>query len=154
MADSIINTRRTDQLTYNDTLRAVDYKGTCLRHQGKIPHKNLMFTDLFFFFIIEAHCHGQGRRIGSIPLLALLNRIFYIILAQLKIHKLKAQGTAVVGNGRDIIKSFLQSFVKKPLIRILLYLKQIGHLQDLFLPRIAHAHNLGTGNWTYSVFLH
>lgn len=71
-----------------------------------------------------------------------------------KIFKLKAQGTAVVGNGRDIIKSFLQSFVKKPLIRILLYLKQIGHLQDLFLPRIAHAHNLGTGNWTYSVFLH
>ena len=113
-----------------------------------------MFTDFFFFFIIEADRYRQRRRVGGIPFLAFLDGILHIFLAQLEIDKFKAQRTAVVRNGRDVVKSFLQALTQKPLIGILLDFKEIRHLQNLFLSCITHTHNLGAGCRTYSVFFH
>ena len=154
MPNGIINAGGTHQLTYDNSLRTIDYKGSGLCHQGKITHKYFMLTDFFFFLIVEADSNRQRRCIGSIPFLAFLNRIFNIVLAQLKVHKFKAKGTAVICDRRDIIKNLFQSLVKKPLIGILLDFDQIGHLQNLFLPCVTHTHHLGAGSWTYSVFLH
>ncbi len=90
MPDRIVYAGGTHQLAYNDTLCSINYESTGLCHQGKIAHENLMFADFFFFLIIEPYSHRQRCGIGSISLFAFLNRIFYIILAQLKIDKLKA----------------------------------------------------------------
>ena len=154
MANGIVDTGGTYQLADNNTLCSIDHKGTGLCHQRKVTHENLMFTNLFFLFIVQTNCHGQRRRVGSISLLAFFNRIFHIVPAQLKVHKLQTQGSAVVSNGRDIVKDLFQAFVQKPLIGVLLDLDQIRHFQNLFLSCITHTFNLGTGNRTYSVFFH
>ena len=91
MANGIVDAGGTDQLTYNDTFRAVDHKSTGLCHQGKVTHKNLMFTDFFFFFIIEAYRYRQRRRVGGVPLLAFLDGILHVLFAQIKVDKFKTQ---------------------------------------------------------------
>ncbi len=154
MAYGIVNAGRTHQLADNDALCPIYHKCPCFRHQRKVAHKNLMFADLFLLLVIQADCHRQRGRIGGISLLAFLNRIFHVVSAQFKVDKFKAQGTAVICNRGDIVESLPQTLVKKPLIGILLDFNQVGHLQNLFLPCITHTRNFGTGNWTYSVFLH
>ena len=113
-----------------------------------------MLADFFFFFIVQTDSYRQRSRISGIPLLAFLNRILDIVLAQLKSHEFQLQGTAVIRNGRDIVKRFLKPLVKEPLIGVLLDFNQVGHLQNLFLSCIRHTHNLSIGYRTYSVFLH
>ena len=80
MANSIINTGRTNQLAYNNTLCSVNNKRSGIRHQRKIAHKNLMLVDLFFILIVESYANLQRSCISSIPLLTFFDRILNFIL--------------------------------------------------------------------------
>ena len=111
MPDGIVNTGGTNQLAYNDTLCAIDDKGTGVCHQRKITHKNFMLADFLFLLVVEANPDLQGSGIICISFLAFLNRIFYIVPAQFKIYKFQTQRAAVIGNGRDVVENFLQAFV-------------------------------------------
>ena len=154
MAYGVINARGTNQLAYDDSFGAIDHESTRLSHQGKVAHKDLMLADLLFFLIIKADSHRQGCRISSISFFTLFNRILHVIPAQLKIHEFQTKRAAVVGYGRDIVEGFPQPLVKEPLIGVFLDFDQIGHLQNLFLPCVAHTHDLGAGNRTYPVLFH
>ena len=107
MGNIIINARRTNQLGNDDTFCAVNHKGSCSRHQGKITHENLMLGNLILLFIMKAHLHLKGCCIGGIPFLAFLDAVFDFILAELEIHKFQTQLPAIVFNGRDVIEGFL-----------------------------------------------
>ena len=106
MTNRIVNAGRTNQLANDNTFSTVNYKGSGLCHQRKITHEDLVFTDFFFLLVVQANRNSQRRRISCISLFTLFNRIFHIVLAELKVYKFKAQGTAVVSNRRDIIKDF------------------------------------------------
>ena len=57
MSNAIINSRRTHELTDDNTLCTVDNKCTRLCHQRKISHKNLMLVNLISLFIVETDSH-------------------------------------------------------------------------------------------------
>ena len=134
MADRIINARRTNQLAYNNTFRAVDYECTRLCHKRKIAHKNLMDNDFFLLLIIKTNLNHKGGRIGGIPLLTLFNRIFHKILAKLEICEFQTQMSAVICDWRNIVKHFLEPFAQKPLIGVFLDFNQVWHFKDFLLP--------------------
>ena len=49
-----------------------------------------MFTDFFLLLIVKTDLYLKGSCIGRISLLALLDRILYVILTQLEVNKFKA----------------------------------------------------------------
>ena len=106
MGNSIINARGTHKLTYNDTLRAIDHKGSRAGHQRQIAHKDLMLVDLIRLLVVESYLYFQRRRVGGVTLLAFLDRVLYVILTQGKVNELQAQVPAVVSDGRNVIKYF------------------------------------------------
>ena len=156
MGDSVINTRRTNQLADDNTLRSIDHEGACLCHKREVAHEDFMFIDLVLLLIDQTDPDFERCCIGSIALLALFNRILHIgrICAQLVVDKLQAQLTAVVLNRGDVIESFLQTFLQEPVIGILLNLDQVRHLEDFFLSLVSHAHISAAVNHAYPVFLH
>ena len=154
MGDSVINSRRPHELAYDNTFRTVDHKGSCLCHQRKISHKDLVFVYLIIFLIIKPDSDLQRCRISCIPFFTLVDRVLHIILAECEIHELQAQMAAVVSNRGNIVENFFESFIEEPLIGILLNFNEVGHLQYFFLPGIAHAEAFSGFDGTNSVFLH
>ena len=55
-----------------------------------------MFTDLIIFFVMESHPYVQGRRVGSVALRTLLNRVLHVVLGHLEIHEFEAELSAIV----------------------------------------------------------
>ena len=154
MAYGIVDTRRSDELAYDNTLGAIDHKGTRCGHKGKVSHKNIVAYDLSAFLIIKPYIDLKWSRVSSVSVLTLLDRILHVILAELEIHKLETQMTVVVRDRRNVSKYFLQTFFQEPAVRILLHLDQIGYLQNLLLSGETHARILTGGNGTYPVFFH
>ena len=54
--NAIINSGRTHELGYNDTLGAVDHKRTCLRHNRKIRERNRLFPDRLLAGLVNQSC--------------------------------------------------------------------------------------------------
>jgi len=154
MCDSIVDTRGTHELADDNSLCTIDNKCTCLCHQRKISHKDLMLVDLIIFLIIKPYSDLQRCRISCISLLTLIDRVLYIIFAECKIHKLQTQMTTVVSDRGNIVEYLFEAFIQKPLVGILLNFNEVGHLQYFFLPGIAHAEAFSGFDGTNSVFLH
>ena len=154
MCDSIIDTRGTHKLADDNTLSTIDNKSTCLCHQRKISHKDLMLVNLISLLIIKPYSDFQRCCISCITFFTLINRIFCIFLAECKIHKFQTQMTIVICDRGNIIEYLFQSFVKKPLIGIFLNFNEVRHLQYFLLPGIAHAEAFSGFDGTNSVFLH
>ena len=87
MSNPVINAGGTDKLAYDNTLRAVDHKGACLRHKRQITHKDLVLGNLVLLFVNQTYLHLERGCVSGVSLLTFLNRIFDIFLAQLKVHK-------------------------------------------------------------------
>ena len=104
--------------------------------------------------VVKTYTNFQRSCVCGIPLLALFNRVLHIIFAQSKVHKFQAELSTIILDRRDVIKNFLHSFIKKPLVGILLNLNEVRHFKYLFLSGITHTEAFVTLHWTYSVFLH
>ena len=87
MGDPVIDARRTHKLADDDTFSSVDDKCTCLCHQRKVSHEDLMFIDLISLLIMEPYPDFQGCRISRVSFFALIDRIFHIFFAKCKVHK-------------------------------------------------------------------
>lgn len=74
----------------------------------------------------------------SRPSLYILDGVFGSIVHSV-IDKAQNKVAGIVRNICDIAEYFLQTFVKKPLIGIFLYLDEVGHLHYLIDFRKAHA---------------
>ena len=154
MVNSVVDTGRADQLRYNDALRAVDDKGTRLRHQRKVPHEDLMFVDLVGLLIIEANLYLKRSRVCGVPGLAFRNGVFDLIGTQAETHELQAQMAAEIRDGGDIIERLLHALIEKPLVGVSLNCNEIWHLEDFLGALIAHADSLAGFHQMYSVLLH
>ena len=107
MANSIINSRRTYQLAYNNTLCAIDDKRAGSRHKRQISHKDVMLADLFCLIIMKSYLDLKGCSVSCISLLALFDGIFHIVSAQFKADKFQAQIAIVIRDGRNIPEHFI-----------------------------------------------
>src|SRR5690554_3101842 len=73
-------TRRTVQLRNNDTLGAVDHKGTVLGHQGDFPHVDFLLLDILDRLVRrlaiiddQTNLDPQGSGVGYTTQLTLLD---------------------------------------------------------------------------------
>ncbi len=135
----IIDARRADQLGNNHALRAVHDECAAVRHQGEVAHIDFRFLDFAAFLIEQPRRHAQRGGISGVPDLALLHAVVRLVGIQLVIDKVQHEVAGIVGNAGNFPEHFLQAFVQKPLIGFLLYLYQIGHIQDLIDPGEAHS---------------
>ncbi len=87
VSDPIIDAGGTDELAYDNALRTVDHKGACLCHERQITHKDLMLGNLVLFFVNQTNLHLERGCVSGVSLFTFLNRIFDILLAQLKVNK-------------------------------------------------------------------
>ena len=126
----VVHTRRTDELRHHDALRAVDDEGTVVGHQGEVPHEDLVLLDVVGLEVGHADADLEGRLVGDVALLALLNRI-----AGIRIDRVADEidlGLAhEIDDRRRVAQHFVHSDVKKPLERFLLHLDQVRHLEDV-----------------------
>ena len=94
----VIDAGRTNQLGYDDALRAIDHKGAAFRHQREIAHKDLGFLDLSTLLVQEAGGHPECSRIGGVALLALFHAIVRLVDIQFVVHKIEDQIARIVRN--------------------------------------------------------
>src|SRR5699024_3808007 len=120
MGNSIVSSRRADKLVYDNTLCAVDHKGSRLCHQREISHKDLVFVYLIIFLIIQPYSDFQRRRVSRITLFALVDRVLHVVFTKRKIDKFQTQMSAVVSDRGNIVEDLFESFIEEPLIGILL----------------------------------
>ena len=93
---------------------------------------------------MKTYGHEQRSRISRIPLLALFYCVLCFLGLEFMLNKLKAECTREVLDGRYIIESFLEAFLKKPFIGVRLNFYKIGHFKYLATSRVAHTHGFGT----------
>ena len=149
-----IDARGTDQLADDDTLGAVDDKGTGLGHQRHVAHEDDVFANGPRFFIDKVDLHLKRGRIGGVPFLTLFNCVFGFIFTQLEIGKFQTEVAAEVRDRGDVLKCLFQAFVQKPVIGLFLDLDEVRDLQDFLLSRVAHAHVFTGLDRAHCVFLH
>jgi len=73
MCNAIIDSRRTNQLAYDNTLSTIDNKSTGRRHKRQVAHENIMLTDLFCLFIMKSYLYFQRCCIRCITFFASFN---------------------------------------------------------------------------------
>ncbi len=132
-----INARRTHQLANDNTFSTIDDKRTMLGHEWKIAHENVGFFDFASFTVFQTNENFERRSIGHVALFAAINAVFRVVEGI--VHKFQRQIFGVVNNGRNIIQHLAQICFQKTLVRFLLYLDEIGHVQNLINAREAHA---------------
>ncbi len=71
-----IHSRRTDQLADDNPFGPIDDKGAVVGHPGEIAHKYFLLFHLTRFPVDQANLYLQGDRVGGVPLLAFIYRIF------------------------------------------------------------------------------
>ena len=155
MGNLVVNTGRTYELADDNTLSSVDDEGTGLGHKREITHKYLMNLDnVFVFFIMKPYLDFKRCRICRITFLAFLDSVLNVISAELEVDKFKTQLSVIIFDGRNIPEYLMKTFSKEPIIRILLNLNKVRHLQNFLLPRVTHSYALTDLDRTYPVFFH
>ena len=148
--DCIVDTRRTNQLADDNSLCTIDYECTCLCHKWKITHEDIMLCNFTCFFITKMHIDLDWSCISCITFLAFFNRILDVFLTQLIINQFQTQ----IDDWRNILKHFSQTFVKEPLIWILLHFDEVWHVQNSLLSWKTHSHTSSRFHRTHSVLFH
>ena len=150
----IVNTGGTNQLAYDDALCAVDDKGTGVCHERQIAHEDFVLLVLVLILIVQPHFDLHRGCICGIPLLALRNAVLCLIAVELKIHKIQTEVSGKILNGENIAEYLPQSLSQEPVVRILLDLYEVRHLQNFLLAGEAHANALSGFNRTHIAFFH
>ncbi len=123
-----INSGRTHQLRNDNTLRAVYNKRSAVGHEREIAHEDLAFLDLARFGVCKPCHHHKTCRVGYVALLALRNGIFQIIVEAV-INKGHLKCSVIVRDRRHFAEYLPQTLIQKPVVRILLNLDKVGHIQ-------------------------
>ena len=106
MCNTVVNTGGTHQLADNNTLSTVDDKGSGIRHQRQISHKDLMLFDLTGLMVAQSDRNLQRCGVRCVTLLALFDCILCVISAQFKRTEFQAQMPGEIGDRRNVLKHF------------------------------------------------
>ena len=124
--DVAIDAGAAHELADDDSLRAVDDKGTVFGHHGEIAHEHVFFRDLARIVAHEPHLHLERTGVSCVPVLALFDRIGgFVLKIEADIVQLYFAGK--VTDGGVVVQDLLDAFGDEPLIRILLEFDQIRY---------------------------
>ena len=124
---NVVHAGRTHELGDDHALRAVDDERAVLGHQGKIPHKDVLFENLVLYLVYEPHLHPQGKRVRRVAVAAL----FFVVLRrfpELVVEKIQFEVVGKVGDRRVILKDLGDAFADEGLIAFPLNLNEIGDI--------------------------
>ena len=102
-----VRTGRADQLGDDDALRAVDDERALRGHEREVAHEHRLRLDLAGVVVHELRGDEQGRGVGHVPLLALVDRVLgglEAVLAEGQGHR-----AGEVLDGRDLLEDLLQA---------------------------------------------
>ena len=125
----IVHTGGTNELRHDNAFRAVDNKGTVLRHQRKIAHEHVLFQHLVLHLIDEAHLHAKGQGVRGVAVAA----FFFVVLGLIPervVEEIQLEVVGKVGNGREILEDVADALVDKGIVAFLLNLDEIGNVDD------------------------
>ncbi len=125
---SIINSGRTYQLRYNNTLCAVDNESSAVGHKREIAHVDLALAESSRFAVEKGCCRSHCDLISSASRLTLGKGILGRIVKTI-ILEIEYEIAVVVGNRRHIAEYLFKSFFSEPLIRVFLHLDKVWHFQ-------------------------
>ena len=135
---AVVHAGGADDLGNDNTLGAVDDKGTGLSHQGEVTHEDLLLLDLLGLLVAQADADFQRRGIGGVAHFALLHTVLGRFVHAV-VNERQLQVAGKISDGAHIVEHFAQSRVQKPLVRFFLDLQQVRHRDDLFMFREAPA---------------
>ena len=124
-----VNARAAHQLAHDHPLGAVVHKSARVGHQGEISHKDFLLLHLAGLLVQQTRGHPQGRGIGGVALFALLDGV--LGLAQAVVDEFQRQVPGEVLDGGHIAEHLFQALIQKPLVRVLLHLNEVRHVDDL-----------------------
>ena len=124
---TVIHTGRTNELRNDNTLRAVNNKGTVLGHKREIAEEDLRSLKLTRSLVNQTHAHLHVRVVGDRPVLALLNGVSGGRIDRV-IGELNRQVSRVVNDGRYVLQDLIHTLLEEPLVRVLLNLNEIRHV--------------------------
>ena len=113
-----------------------------------------MLVDLVLILIDEANLDLERRGIGGVPLLALLDRVLLLLLAELEIHEFEAHVTREILDRGDVVERLPQPFLQKPSIGVLLNFDEIRHLQNFLALRESHSDVFSGSHRAHFAFFH
>ena len=92
--------------------------------------------------------------ISCISFLTFLDTVLNIIFTQLEIYKFQTKLTCIISNWRNISKYLFKAIFKEPLVRVLLHLNKVRHLENIFLLSVAHSDSITGFDRINSVLFH
>ncbi len=96
-----------DELRDDDALGAVDDEGAALGHEREVAHEDRLALDLTGGVVHELGGDEQGRGVGLVALLAVLDRVLDLleaVVAEAQRHR-----AAEVLDGRDLLEDLLEA---------------------------------------------
>ncbi|CDE13732.1 putative uncharacterized protein [Ruminococcus sp. CAG:330] len=126
----VVNARRTNQLGDDNTLCAVDDKSAAVGHQRKVAHVDFGFLDLAGCIISQTSGHTERCCVGDISFFALCDGVLRGSVDPI-VNKIQNPVAVIVRNGRNVTKDLFQSLFPEPVVRVLLYLNQVRHFENL-----------------------
>ena len=126
-----IDTGRTDELRYYDTLGTVYDERAAFGHLRDVAHINFLLLDLLGDLVCQSDCHLEGDSVVGVPFLAFGNRIFRRTVKRIA-DEIDDQVTRIIRHGRIILKYLRNAVFHKVLKRFFLDLDKIRHLKYFF----------------------
>jgi len=102
-----VDARAADQLGEDDALGAVDDEGAALGHEREVAHEDRLALDLAGRVVHELGGDEQGRGVGLVALLAVLDRVldlFEAVVTEAQRHR-----AAEVLDGGDLLEDLLEA---------------------------------------------
>ena len=127
----VVDAGGTHDLGDDDALCAVDDEGAALGHQGEVAHEDLLLLDLLGLLVAQAHPDLQGGGIRGVAGLALLHVVLGLFVHG-EVDEGQLQVAVIVPDGGYIPEDLPEAGVQEPLVRLLLDLQKVRHLQHFF----------------------
>ena len=127
--DRVVHAGGTNELGDDDALRAVDDKGTVLRHEREIPHIDVRFDDFVLHFVVKAHPHFEGKRIGCVAVAALLLVILRLVPERV-IEEIQLEVIGEVGDRGKILENIADPLFHERFITFFLNLYKVGDVDN------------------------
>ncbi len=128
---AVINAGGPYELGNDNALRAVDDKGSVVRHKREIAHKYVLIDYLVGDLVYESYLNAKGTSIRRVSVPAL----FLVVLGlsvEIVVEKVKLEVVGIVGDRRKIFKHLAYSLANEGVVRIFLNFNEIRKLYRFF----------------------
>ena len=120
-----VQTRRSAELRNDDSLSAIDDKGSFVRHQRKVAKVDLRFDDVSFLSAKANNCLDRSFK-RHVAISTFLKRV--LRFSKGEADQLDKVGHSEVVNRTESFEQLRKSLFQKPLVRVKLEFDQVGDI--------------------------